>query len=155
VSGLQTEFEFVLPKGFVDDEGRLHRRGRMRLATGRDELEPLRDPSIDGPDDPLLTVLVLARVVTAIGTVAPVTTDHINGLFAVDLAFLQDFYGVVNFGSDEDVEALVASQRDAMPVPTPEPEPMTDSDLVVEPSLDIEDEEPVRRRLEEVSGGVR
>jgi hypothetical protein len=155
VSGLQTEFEFVLPKGFVDDEGRLHRRGRMRLATGRDELEPLRDPSIDGPDDPLLTVLVLARVVTAIGTVAPVTTDHINGLFAVDLAFLQDFYGVVNFGSDEDVEALVASQRDAMPAPTPEPEPMTDSDLVVEPSLDIEDEEPVRRRLEEVSGGVR
>lgn len=153
MSGLQTEFEFVLPKGFVDDDGRLHRTGRMRLATGRDELEPLRDPSIDGPDDPLLTVLVLARVVTAIGTVTPVTTDHINGLFAVDLAFLQDFYGVVNFGSDEDVEALVASQRDALPAP--EPEPMTDTDLVVEPSLDIEDEEPVRRRLEEVSGGVR
>ncbi len=147
MSGLQTEFEFVLPKGFVDDEGRLHRRGRMRLATGRDELEPLRDPSIDGPDDPLLTVLVLARVVTALGTVTPVTTDHVNGLFAVDLAFLQDFYGVVNFGSEDDVKDLLESQRDALPAPEPEPEP--------EPSLDIEDEEPVRRRLEEVSGGVR
>ena len=151
--GLQTEFEFVLPKGFVDDDGRLHRKGRMRLATGRDELEPLRDPSIEGPDDPLLTVLVLARVVTALGTVTPVTTDHVNGLFAVDLAFLQDFYGVVNFGSDADVEALLASQRDAMPAP--EPEPVSREDVDVEPSLDIDDEEPVRRRLEEVSGGVR
>ena len=153
MSGLQTEFEFVLPKGFVDDDGRLHRKGRMRLATGRDELEPLRDPSIEGPDDPLLTVLVLARVVTALGTVAPVTTDHVNGLFAVDLAFLQDFYGVVNFGSDADVEALLASQRDALSAP--EPEPVTGSDLDVEPSLDVEEEEPVRRRLEEVSSGVR
>jgi hypothetical protein len=153
VSGLQTEFDFVLPKGFVDEDGRLHRRGRMRLATGRDELEPLRDPSIDGPDDPLLTVLVLARVVTALGTVSPVTTDHVNGLFAVDLAFLQDFYGIVNFGSDEDVEALLASQRDAMPAPEPE---AASDDLAAEPSsFDIEDEAPVRRRLEEVGGGVR
>jgi len=96
---------------------------------------------------------VLARVVTALGTVTPVATDHVNGLFAVDLAFLQDFYGVVNFGSDADVEALLASQRDALSAP--EPEPVTGSDLDVEPSLDSEDEEPVRRRLEEVSSGVR
>ena len=52
---LRTEFEFVLPKGFVDADGRLHRRGRMRLATGRDELEPLRDGRINGADDPYLT----------------------------------------------------------------------------------------------------
>lgn len=111
---LQTEFDFVLPKGFVDDDGRLHRKGRMRLATARDELEPLRDPSIEGPEDPLLTVLVLARVVTALGSVAPVSVEHVEGLFAVDLAFLQDFYGVVNFGAPEDVAALLASQQEAL-----------------------------------------
>lgn len=114
MTGLQTEFDFVLPKGFVDDDGRLHRQGRMRLATARDELEPLRDPSIEGPEDPLLTVLVLARVVAAVGSVTPVTVEHIEGLFAVDLAFLQDFYGVVNFGAPEDVAALLASQQDAL-----------------------------------------
>jgi hypothetical protein len=40
--GLQTEYPFTLPKGYVDDEGGLHRQGVMRLACARDEIEPLR-----------------------------------------------------------------------------------------------------------------
>jgi len=110
---LQTRYDFTLPRGYVDDRGEVHRTGTMRLATARDELEPLRDPMIDGADDPRLTVVVLARVVERLGTLELVTTREIEGLFAADLAFLQDFYGVINFGSQEEYEELLAAQRDA------------------------------------------
>ncbi len=55
---LTTQYEFTLPRGYVDREGEVHRKGLMRLATARDELEPLRDPTVQGPDDPRLTVLI-------------------------------------------------------------------------------------------------
>ncbi|WP_370250071.1 hypothetical protein [Nocardioides sp.] len=124
MSGLRTSYEFRLPRGYVDSEGRLHRVGEMRLATARDELEPLRDPRVEGPDDPRLTVLVLARVVTRLGDLEMVTPHEIEGLFAVDLAYLQDFYGVINFGNQAEFEALVAAQEATELVgsqPTPAP----------------------------------
>ncbi|MBB5789831.1 hypothetical protein [Jiangella mangrovi] len=111
---LQTRYEFVLPRGYVDGDGALHRTGTMRLATARDELEPLRDPMVDGPDDPRLTILVLARVVESLGSLELVTAHEIENLFAVDLAFLQDFYGVINFGSQGDYEALLQSQQELL-----------------------------------------
>jgi len=107
---LQTTYEFTLPRGYVDGQGQLHRTGTMRLATARDELEPLRDPTVNGPDDPRLTILVLSRVVQTLGTLELVNSATIEGLFAVDLAFLQDFYGVINFGSQEEYDALLAAQ---------------------------------------------
>jgi hypothetical protein len=109
--GLRTRYEFTLPRGYVDHYGRLHRTGTMRLATARDELEPLRDPSVSGPDDPRLTIVVLARVVEKLGDLELVTSHEIEGLFAVDLAFLQDFYGVINFGTQEEFEALLSAQQ--------------------------------------------
>jgi hypothetical protein len=96
MSGLQTEFDFTLPKGYVDSTGTLHRVGTMRLATARDEIEPLRDPRVSGPDDPFLTVIVLSRVVTRLGTLSQVTPREIENLFAADLAFLQDLYNELN-----------------------------------------------------------
>jgi hypothetical protein len=108
---LRTTYEFTLPRGYVDGNGQLHRSGTMRLATARDELEPLRDPTVQGPDDPRLTILVLARVVQTLGSLQMVTSHEIEGLFAVDLAFLQDFYGVINFGSQEEYDALLAAQQ--------------------------------------------
>lgn len=116
---LQTQYEFVLPRGYVDRHGVVHRKGVMRLATARDELEPLRDPTVSGPDDPRLTILVLARVVERLGTLELVTPHEIEGLFAADLAFLQDFYGVINFGSQEEYEALLRAQQETPPPPTP------------------------------------
>ena len=107
---LQTTYEFTLPRGYVDETGQVHRTGTMRLATARDELEPLRDPRVEGPDDPRLTVLVLSRVVETLGKLDQVNPFVIEGLFAVDLAFLQDFYGVINFGSQEEYDALVNAQ---------------------------------------------
>lgn len=106
MAGLQTEYPFTLPKGFVDPSGRLHRTGMMRLATARDEIEPLRDPRVTGPDDPYLTILVLSRVISDLGTLRDVGVAEVENLFAADLAFLQDLYGIINFGSAEDVAAL-------------------------------------------------
>lgn len=108
---MKTSYEFTLPRGYVDPSGRVHRTGVMRLATARDELEPLRDPRVSGPDDPRLTVMVLARVVDKLGDLPLVTTNEIEGLFAVDLAYLQDFYGVINFGSQQEYEALLQAQE--------------------------------------------
>lgn len=113
MAGLQTEFEFFLPKGFIDDAGVLHREGTMRMATARDELEPLRDPRVRDADDPFLTIIVLARVVTRLGSLSQVTPREVERLFAADLAYLQDVYGVINFGAPADVEELIndADQR--------------------------------------------
>ena len=109
MAGFQTEYSFTLPKGYVDPEGNLHRDGTMRLATARDEIEPLRDQRVTGPDDPYLTILVLSRVVTELGSVATIGVREIENLFAADLAFLQDLYGIINFGSPADVAALQAA----------------------------------------------
>jgi len=92
---LRTEFDFVLPRGYVDDEGNVHREGRMRLATARDEILPQRDPRVR-ENEAYLTVILLSRVVTRLGSVGQVTPATIEGLFASDLAFLQDLYRRVN-----------------------------------------------------------
>lgn len=92
---LQTEFAFVLPRGYVDEHGEVHRTGTMRLATARDELQPLRDPRVRS-NEAYLTVILLSRVVTELGTVDPINPGVIEGLFATDLAFLQDLYRRIN-----------------------------------------------------------
>ncbi len=94
-AGLRTEFPFVLPRGYVDDAGTLHREGVMRLATARDEILPLRDPRVRD-NEAYLTVLLLARVVTRLGNLSRVTPEVIEAMFASDLAFLQDLYRRVN-----------------------------------------------------------
>jgi hypothetical protein len=95
VQALRTEFRFELPHGYIDDSGAIHRQGTMRLATGRDEIMPLRDPRVRD-NEAYLTVILLSRVVTQLGTLEVVTPATIEGLFATDLAFLQDLYKRVN-----------------------------------------------------------
>lgn len=162
MTGLRTEYEFVLPRGYLDESGSLHKRGVMRLATARDELEPLRDPTIQSPEDPRLTIIVLARVVTRLGTMDLVTPHEIEGLFAADLAYLQDFYGVINFGSDDDIQQLLAEQAalSTPPAPRDEAPPPTPSSAVAAPpgpsSLDVERPFGGRRNaIEEVPAARR
>src|SRR5512144_1151250 len=76
--GLQTEYAFVLPRGYVDASGTVHRDGVMRLATARDEITPQRDPRVR-ENESYLTILLLSRVITRIGSVSPVTTGTIEG----------------------------------------------------------------------------
>jgi hypothetical protein len=151
---LRTEYEFTLPRGYVDRGGSVHRKGVMRLATARDELEPLRNPTISGPDDPRLTILILARVVTKLGDVEMITANEIEGLFAVDLAFLQDFYGVINFGTQEEYEALLAAQQgtaeyDAAQGGSGSADDSAEADAGVA-EAEQEDKPPVRTRVVEV-----
>lgn len=123
---LRTEFPFTLPKGFVDADGVLHRDGTMRLATARDELEPLNDPKVDGPDSPYLAVIVLSRVVTRLGTHSRLSPRDVEGLFAADLAYLQDVYGIVNYGTPAEVERFLAAPQAPAPVaPVPSGVPAT------------------------------
>ncbi|MET7652914.1 hypothetical protein [Streptomyces sp. NPDC005486] len=92
---LQTEFPFELPRGYVDDAGTVHRDGVMRLATARDELVPLRDIRVQ-ENPAYLSVVLLGRVITRLGSLPLVHDGVVENMFASDLAFLQDFYRQVN-----------------------------------------------------------
>lgn len=95
MSVMQTTFDFVLPRGFVDSQGNVHREGTMRLATARDELMPLLDPKVR-EHEAFMSLVLLARVVTRLGTLPHVDDQVIGGLWATDLAFLQDLYRRIN-----------------------------------------------------------
>jgi hypothetical protein len=101
---MHTEIAFTLPVGYVDDQGQTHRQGVMRLATARDEIEPLRDLSVRA-NGAYLSVLLLARTVTRIGPVTDVTPALVEGLFAADFDHLQRLYERVN--SDGDAVGIV------------------------------------------------
>lgn len=90
-----TEFEFVLPRGYVDPAGAVHREGSMRLATAADEILPQKDPRVQN-NPAYLVVILLARVVTRLGSLDAVNPKVIEGLFAADLGYLQDFYSRIN-----------------------------------------------------------
>lgn len=92
---LQTEFDFTLPRGYVDEYGQLHKEGSMRLATALDEIEPLRDPRVR-QNEAYLTIVLLSRVITRLGTFREASPQIIEKLFAADLAYLQDFYQEIN-----------------------------------------------------------
>lgn len=92
---LRTEFPFTLPRGYVDGNGSVHRDGIMRLATARDEIYPQSDHRVR-ENAAYLSVLLLTRTVTRLGTLPEVDSYVIEGLFASDLAFLQDLYRRVN-----------------------------------------------------------
>jgi hypothetical protein len=101
---LRTEYPFVLPRGYVDEEGRVHREGVMRLATGRDEIMPQTDPRVR-QNAAYLSIILLERTVTSLGTLPSVDTFVVENLFASDLAFLQDLYRRIN--SEGRTEAAV------------------------------------------------
>ncbi len=92
---LQTEFEFTLPCGYIDEQGNLHRTGTMRRATALDEVEPLRDPRVRA-NEAYVSILLLGRVVTRLGTLSAVGPAVVERLFATDFVYLQELYAAVN-----------------------------------------------------------
>jgi len=102
---MQTEIAFNLPRGFVDQTGTVHREGTMRLATARDEIEPLREVEVR-QNQAYLSVLLLARTVTRIGGITDITPELIEGLFAADFDHLQRLYERVN--SDGEAVGVVS-----------------------------------------------
>jgi hypothetical protein len=92
---LQTEFPFTLPRGYVDSEGTLHREGVMRLATAYDEIAPMKDPRVQA-NPGYLVMILLSRVIVKLGDLEHINPKVIEGLFAGDLAYLQDLYRRIN-----------------------------------------------------------
>lgn len=92
---LQTVYPFRLPKGYLDQEGNLHREGRMRLATAGDEMSALRDPKVKA-DESYMNVVLLSKVVTSLGTLSEVTPEIMEGLFISDMEYLQNMYDTIN-----------------------------------------------------------
>jgi len=95
LAALQTEFEFTLPRGYVDADGTVHRSGRMRLATALDEITPLRDPRVR-QNQAYLIIILLANVITQLGELTYVSTFEVEKFFTSDLAFLQRLYRQIN-----------------------------------------------------------
>jgi hypothetical protein len=92
---LRTEFDFQLPRGYLDDDGTLHRNGTMRLATARDELLPLYDARVQ-ENPAFTTVVLLGRVITSLGSLGTISPTVVENMFASDVAFLQDLYRRIN-----------------------------------------------------------
>ncbi len=85
----------MLPRGYVDAYGAVHREGVMRLATARDEIAPLRDPRVRA-NEAYLVVILMAQVITRLGSLPRITPEVIETLFASDLAYLQELYRQIN-----------------------------------------------------------
>lgn len=94
-SGIQTEFMFRLPTGYLDAAGQVHQHGTMRLARTIDEIEPMSDPRVQ-MNPAYATVIILARVILSLGTLPEVSPTVIEGLFVGDLNYLQNFYRNIN-----------------------------------------------------------
>lgn len=92
---LQTEYEFTLPKGYVDKDGNLHNNGVMRLASAADEILPMKDPRVQN-NPAYLSIILLSRVVTKLGGLQSINPGIIEQLFVADLSFLQEFYKTIN-----------------------------------------------------------
>ncbi|NEQ31358.1 MAG: phage tail assembly protein [Leptolyngbya sp. SIO4C5] len=101
---LVTEFEFTLPRGLLDESGQIHQQGKMRLATGRDELVAQRDRrAADLPG--YLSLVLLSQVITQLGTLPQVQAEQLENLFTQDLAYLKEFYNRVNQQGDAHIPA--------------------------------------------------
>lgn len=92
---MKTEYEFTLPRGYVDKDGNVHRDGVMRLANAKDEIIPLNDMRVQR-NRAYLIIVLLSRVLTRLGDIAEVNTGVVENLFAGDLRFLEEMYNRIN-----------------------------------------------------------
>lgn len=116
---LQTDFEFKLPRGFVDADGNLHNDGSMRLANAADEIAPLQDPRVQR-NGAYLGIIVLSRVVTRLGSLPDVNPAVIEKMFAADVSFLQELYERINSSGSSAVELDCPHCQRAFEVGEPE-----------------------------------
>ena len=98
---IQTEFEFSLPKGYIDNEGNIHRTGIMRLAKAIDEIVPMRDPRVK-TNPAYATAIILSRTIVRLGALENISPSVIEGLFVADLNYLQKFYRKINELEEEE-----------------------------------------------------
>ena len=102
---MQTEIEFTFPRGYVDERGNVHREGTMRLATARDEIEPMREIEVR-QNQAYLAVLLLSRTITRVGEITDITPALVENLYAADFDHLQRLYERIN--SDGEAVGVVS-----------------------------------------------
>jgi len=112
---LQTEFPFTLPHGYLDADGNLHREGVMRMATASDEITPLKDRRVQS-NPGYLVIILLSRVITRLGDVAPITPKVVEDFFAGDLAYLQDMYQRINQNGNNRIAVVCPHCEQALEV---------------------------------------
>lgn len=112
---LQTEFPFTLPHGYIDAEGNLHREGVMRMATANDEITPLKDRRVQN-NPGYLVIILLSRVITTLGDLDNINPKVIEGLFAGDLAYLQDMYQRINHNGNNRIAVVCPHCEEAFEV---------------------------------------
>lgn len=100
-----TEYDFELPKGYIDENGDIHKKGKMRLATAADEILPLRDPRVQ-QNPGYLTIILLARVIVKLEGITMVDGRLIESLFTADLSYLQDLYQRINGMDDPNYKTI-------------------------------------------------
>jgi hypothetical protein len=103
-----TEYEFTLPKGYVDGEGNVHKNGIMRLATSADEILPARDMRVQ-TNPSFITLVILSRVITKLGSLSSekgqINPEVIGSIFVSDFKFLVAFYEKINSNGNLKVPA--------------------------------------------------
>ncbi|MBD2449751.1 hypothetical protein H6G76_21800 [Nostoc sp. FACHB-152] len=105
------EFEFTLPKGYIDADGNIHRKGIMRLATAMDEIAPMRDPRVKS-NLAYATIVILSRVITRLGALSEISPMVVENFFAQDVSYLQDFYRHINGLEHKENVPNVLEQQD-------------------------------------------
>lgn len=112
----KTEYEFTLPKGFVDKDGNLHKKGTMRLATAKDEIAPLQDHRVRS-NQAYMIIVLLSRVITRLGDLKAIDSRTIEGLFSADLDYLQRFYQKINEAESTDVHLTCPHCSESFDIP--------------------------------------
>ena len=102
---MEVEYSFILPRGYVDATGQVHREGGMRLATALDEIEAIHDPRVLS-NEAYLPVALLSRVITRLGDAASVTPAMVEQFYAADLAYLEDLYLRLNLHEQVTIGAV-------------------------------------------------
>jgi hypothetical protein len=90
----QDTIEFYLPLGLIQNE-KVYRKGKMRLATTRDELEIQEDENV-GFNTRYRDIILLSKVIEELDGLHPVTIEMIENLFEADFLYLQILYKELN-----------------------------------------------------------
>jgi hypothetical protein len=106
IYAFKTEYEFELPRGYIDIEGNCHKRGVMRLAKTIDQIAPARDPRVIS-NPAYLTIILLSRVITKLGNLEKdqINPKLIEDLFVPDVDHLRKLYQKINFDEEPRIQA--------------------------------------------------
>ncbi|MCY7368827.1 MAG: phage tail assembly protein [Chamaesiphon sp.] len=101
---LDTEFEFVLPRGSIDRDNRRHREGVMRLATAKDEIIVQQNKKVR--ENPAYSFLVmLSRTIVKLGSLDYVSPALLENLVLLDISYLREYYNQINQQGDIHIPA--------------------------------------------------